>query len=122
MGTPAGHCEGCDAREINKAEQLGARWADRVLGGKMAQGKRHQRGRGLEEQLLVGCSLGEILFYAEGSQRGHGGLRELPAGLITQCPGLRAEVGLGDAGRGSRAGEAAGRAPEAAEGPSAADE
>lgn len=92
VGTPAGHCEGCDAREINKAERLGARWADSVPGGKTAQGKRHQRGRGLEEWPPVGCSLGEILFYAEGSQREHRGLRELPAGLNSVS---RAESGGG---------------------------
>ena len=82
----------------------------------MAQGKRHQRGRGLEERSVVGCSLGEILFYAEGSQREHEGLGELPVGLVTQRPGVRMEVGLGDAGSGSRAGKAAGRALEGAEG------
>ena len=92
-----------------------------VPGGQTAQGKRHQRGRGLEERLVVGCSLGEILFYAEVSQREHGVLGNCQQ-VLTQCPGLRVEVGLGDAGRGSRAGEAGGRAPEGAEGPSAADE
>lgn len=38
-----------------------------VPGGQTAQGKRPQRGRGLEERSVVGSSLGEILFYAEGS-------------------------------------------------------
>ena len=66
--------------------------------------------------MAVGCSLGEILCYTEGGQREHEGLRELPVGLITQCPGVRAEVGLGDAGSGSRAGKVAERAPVGAEG------
>lgn len=66
--------------------------------------------------MAVGCSLGEILCYTERGQREHEGLRELPVGLITQCPGVRVEVGLGDTGSGSRAGKVAERAPEGAEG------
>ena len=39
VGTPAAHCKGCDVREVSKAEQSRAGWADRVALGKDGPGE-----------------------------------------------------------------------------------
>lgn len=46
VGTPAAHCEGCDAREVNKAERSRAGWADRVALGKDGPGEVASEGQG----------------------------------------------------------------------------
>ena len=46
VGTPAAHCEGCDAREVNKAERSRAGWADRVALGKDGPGEAASEGQG----------------------------------------------------------------------------
>ena len=51
--------------------------------------------RGPEERLVVGCRLGEILFYPERSQREHAVLGNCQQVHIPQSQEVRVEVGEG---------------------------
>lgn len=71
----AGHCKCCDDGEMYR---LKAEGGSQGAAGEGGPGEATSKGRP-PKWLVVGCRLGEILFYAERSHREHGVLGELPA-------------------------------------------